>query len=79
MHKVIKVIPQDGFLLQILFSDNCTKFFDVKPYLNKGVFKELNDVNYFNKVKVKYDSIAWPNDQDFSPDSLYILGKERLD
>ncbi len=78
MRKVTTVIPQKDYLLQIVFDDNVTKFFDVKPYLDKGIFKELKDIAYFEKVSVKFDSIAWPNEQDFSPDTLYILGKEHF-
>ena len=79
MIKVVSVTPHNNYLLQLRFNDNAVKFFDVKPYMDKGVFKELIDVEYFKKVRIKFDSIAWPNDQDFSPDTLYILGKEKLE
>ena len=75
MLKVISVKPQPDFLLEVVFQNNEIKTFDVKPYLDKGIFKELNDFNYFKKVFIKYDSVAWPNQQDFSPDTLYLTGK----
>ncbi|GAJ00570.1 unnamed protein product, partial [marine sediment metagenome] len=46
--------------------------FDVKPYLDKGVFKELKNLNFFNSVKPFMGTIQWKNGQDFCPDTLYI-------
>ncbi len=37
--------------LFVELSNGCSGSFDVKPYLEKGVFKELKDINYFKKVK----------------------------
>ena len=78
MRKVIEVKPEKNYFIRIVFDNNVTKYFDVKPYLDKGIFKELNDSDYFEKVSIKFDSVAWPNEQDFSPDTLYILGKDKL-
>ena len=78
MRKVLDVQPQPHYWLKITFDNNETKFFDVAPYLDKGIFKELKNDEYFRKVTVKFDSIAWPNEQDFSPDTLYLLGKNQL-
>lgn len=76
MLKVVSVKPEKDYWLSITFDNGETKLFDVSPYLRKGVFKELTDQDYFRRVSVKFDSIVWPNEQDFSPDTLYILGKE---
>ena len=65
MIKVISVTPHNNYLLQLRFSDNAVKFFDVKPYMDKGIFKELMDVEYFKKVRIKFDSIAWPQRPGF--------------
>tara|TARA_B110000977_G_C10978135_1_gene455041 strand:+ start:957 stop:1127 length:171 start_codon:yes stop_codon:yes gene_type:complete len=51
------------------------KEFDVAPYLDKGIFSELKDENYFKQVKVAFGSAEWPNDQDFSKDTIYLLGR----
>ncbi len=44
--------------------------FDVKPYLDFGVFRELRDINYFNQADVKNGSVTWPHKQDISPETL---------
>jgi len=48
------------------------KVFDVKPYLDKGIFKELRELSIFNSVKPYLGSIQWQNGQDFCPDTLYL-------
>ena len=44
--------------------------FDVTPYLDFGVFRELRDINYFNQVSVNRGSVTWPHKQDISPETL---------
>jgi hypothetical protein len=72
MEKIIKVKPLQNYLLELTFSNSEVRFFDVKPYLEFGFFKELKEENYFKQVKINFDSIAWQNGQDFSPATLYI-------
>jgi len=43
--------------------------------LEKGVFSELKDEQYFKQVRVAYGSVEWPNEQDFSKDTVYLLGR----
>ena len=69
------VTPLSDYRLRLLFSNNEVREFDVKPYLAKGIFKELCDNEYFNQVSVSFGAVRWPNDQDFSHDTLYILGE----
>lgn len=71
---VRSVIPLPQYKLQIQFENGEQKLFDVTPYLEKGIFKELQDEAYFKSVKVGFSSIEWPNEQDFSKDTLYLLG-----
>lgn len=44
--------------------------FDMKPYLSKGTFKELKDINYFNQVDILFGAVTWPNEQDIAPETL---------
>lgn len=41
--------------------------FDLKPYLDRSVFRELRDVNYFNQVGIVFGAVTWPNEQDIAP------------
>jgi hypothetical protein len=72
MEKVISVKPLKDYVLQVEFQSKEIRFFDVKPYLNFGVFTELKNENYFKDVRVCFDSIAWKNGQDFSPETIYL-------
>jgi hypothetical protein len=40
--RVKQVIPQQNFTLQLVFTNDEIKLFDVKPYLSIGIFKEGN-------------------------------------
>ena len=70
--RVKKVIPQPGYKLKIVFSNNEQGLYDCSKLLDFGVFQELKDVAYFNKVMVCNGTVAWPNDQDICPDTIYI-------
>ena len=74
MIKVVEVRANNDFTLDLRFSDGSVKRFDVKPYLKYEVFKELNDFNYFKKVKLAFGTIQWPNEQDIAPDTLFLEG-----
>jgi hypothetical protein len=68
----MQVIPDQNFILHLVFTNGEKKLFDCKPYLDLGVFKELKEKKYFERVKVLDGSIAWPNGQDLCPDTLYL-------
>jgi len=60
--------------LTVTFNTHEKKIFDVSPYLDKGIFAELQNKDYFKQVKATNGTIEWPNGQDFCPDTLYIKG-----
>ncbi len=72
MKKVIAVKPLENYILQLKFDSNEIRLFNVKPYLNKGIFSDLKNENYFKNVRTNFGSIAWENGQDFSPETLYL-------
>jgi hypothetical protein len=72
MRKVVSVKPLNNYILQIEFDSKEIRFFDVKPYLNYGIFTEPKIEGYFKGVRTRFDSIAWKNGQDFSPETLYL-------
>ncbi|MGL5122586.1 MAG: DUF2442 domain-containing protein [Fusobacteriaceae bacterium] len=59
------------YKLQLTFKSDETKIFDVSPYLDKGIFKTLKNINVFNSVRVAFDSIEWSNGVDIDPETLY--------
>jgi hypothetical protein len=70
MIKVISVEPMKDYLLKVKLSNGKCGIFDVKPYLDKGIFKELKDSQYFKSVKIAFGGIMWPHEQDFSADTI---------
>ena len=70
--RVKDVRPNPDYTLTLIFDNNEKKIFDVKPYLEVGVFRVLKDVKVFNAVKPFMGSIQWPDGQDFCPDTLYL-------
>lgn len=73
--RIKKVHPSDDYTLNIVFENNEEKVFDVKPYLEKGIFKQLKDRRIFNSVKPFLGSIQWINGLDLCPDTLYLESK----
>lgn len=76
MNRVVEAKANDDFSLDLKFDDGSVKRFDVKPYLNFGIFSELQDPAYFSKVSIAYGTVQWPNEQDISPDTLYLGGTD---
>jgi hypothetical protein len=72
---VKKVKPLNDYNLELTFENNEVKIFDVKPYLDTGLFKTLKDENFFRMVKISYDTIEWPNKVDLDPEVLYEKSK----
>ena len=68
---VKNVKPLENFKLLLTFENHEKRIFDVKPYLNLGIFKELNNPNIFNTVRISFDSIEWVNSADIDPEILY--------
>ncbi|MGQ9625524.1 MAG: DUF2442 domain-containing protein [Anaerolineae bacterium] len=70
--RVIAVKPNPDYTLTLTFANGEVRRFDVKPYLDKGIFRELRDMSLFNSVIPFLGSIQWRNGQDFCPDTLYL-------
>lgn len=70
--RVKDVKPNSDYTITITFTNGEVKLFDVKPYLAKGIFQELNDKKIFNSVRPVLGTVQWVNGQDFCPDTLYI-------
>jgi len=70
-----KVKPLSNYKLELTFENKEKRIFDVKPYLDTGLFKALKNENIFKAVKISYDSIGWPNGADLDPEILYEKSK----
>jgi hypothetical protein len=70
MVKVITAEPIEGYRLKVLLSNGKQGIFDVTPYLDKGVFHELKDREYFRRVNAAFGGVVWPHEQDFSAETI---------
>lgn len=70
MDTIIKAIPLEDFKIDVITSSGISGIFDVKPYLSGSAFKELADESYFRLVRSAHHGIMWPNEQDFSSDTI---------
>ena len=70
MDTIVKAIPLDDYKIEILTSSGVAGIFDVKPYLKGSAFKELENQSYFRLVRPIHHGIRWPNEQDFSSDTI---------
>ncbi len=72
MHIYVKEVKAlDEYKLLLTFENNEIKIFDMKPYLNNGIFRELKDISLFKSAKVKFDTVEWGNEADIDPETLY--------
>jgi len=69
---VKSVQPQDDYNLLLTFENGEQRVFDVKPYLNKGVFAKLVNPAMFKTVRVVSGSVEWIGEIDLSYDTLYL-------
>jgi hypothetical protein len=68
----VKVLQDYKLLLQ--FNDGCSGEVDIKKIVPfEGIFKPLEDYQYFKTVHVNHDigTICWENGADIAPDFLY--------
>ena len=75
MKKIVEVKVLPNYELLLTFDDNVKKIKDMKPYLEKGIFKKLKDEKFFKNVKLAYGTISWDGEIDMCADSLYETSK----
>jgi hypothetical protein len=67
---VKNVRPLSDYRIYVEIEDGRKGIFDLKPYLDHGVFRELRDLNYFNQVGIQFGAVTWPHEQDIAPETL---------
>jgi len=66
----IEVLPD--YRIKLWFENNEVRVFDVRPYLDSGVFKKLKLWPTFSLAQVSAGSVEWPCGVDLSYDTLYV-------
>jgi len=68
---VVAVKPLENYCIDVSLRDGSRGIFDMKPYLDLGIFQELRDPEYFNRVGIQFEAVTWPHGQDIAPATLY--------
>jgi hypothetical protein len=71
VESVTHVTPCDDFHLELKFNTGETRIFDMRPYLDKGIFQRLRDPALFRQAHVAFDTVCWPGQMDIAPETLY--------
>ena len=72
---VSDVEPLKNYQILLTFKNGEQKIFNMKPYLETGIFCELIDEKIFKTVRVQFDTVEWANGADIDPETLYFEGK----
>lgn len=67
---VIKVSANPDYSLSLVFNDGVAGVLDMKPYMDFGVFKQLQALDVFNRVRVAFDTIEWDCGVDLDPEFI---------
>ena len=71
MESVVSVSTREDFHLELRFNTGEMRLFDVRPYLDKGVFQRLRDRALFDQAYIAFDTVCWPGNLDIAPETLY--------
>ena len=66
--QTVKPLPEHRIAVEL--KSGRRGMFDLKPYLDHGVFRELKDPAYFQQVGVQLGAVTWPHGQDIAPETL---------
>jgi len=72
---VKSVKPQADYCLLLTFENGEKRIFDLKPYLEKPVFRQLKNLTSFKTARVVSGSVEWLTNVDLSYDTLYLESK----
>lgn len=71
MHWDVKTVkPLADYRIYVELENGRRGVFDLTPYLDRGVFRELRNMAYFNRVGILLGAVTWPHEQDIAPETL---------
>ncbi len=69
---VVRVTPELDYTLHLWFDNGEEGILDMKPWLDRGIFRALRDPAMFNSVHPFLGTIQWNNNADLCPDTVYL-------
>lgn len=68
---VKEVYPQKDYTLLLTFADGAQKVYNARPLLEKGIYAQLKNLNFFLSAKAECGTVVWNDDIDIAPEHLY--------
>ena len=62
----------EDYKIKVVLSNGSKGVFDARPYLERGIFAELKNYDYFRRARIEFGTLTWPNEQDFSPETIEV-------
>ncbi len=70
--RVTQVKYESRYKLVLTFSNSEVKQFDFSNYLAYPIYTPLRDESFCRRAKVFNGTVAWNDEIDFDPDTLYL-------
>lgn len=72
--KLLEIKPLANYTLWLKYDDGTVGEVDLTELTEKGVFKKIKDKTFFKQVYIdkETDAVAWNEDLDLCPDSLFL-------
>lgn len=59
------------YTMWVEFNDMTSSNVDLSSEMDAGVFKPLQDIDYFINFKIRGHTLSWDNGADFAPEFLH--------
>lgn len=71
---VIKVVAMPDYSIVAEFETGEVRHFDMRPFLDYPAFAALKEPGLFMRAHVEHGAVAWSEEIDLAPDTLYLSG-----
>jgi hypothetical protein len=75
---IVKAKYLDEYRILVVFNNREEKIVDLKKTIfndSREIFKPLREKAFFQKFKIKFNTIEWQNELDLAPEFLYEIGQ----
>lgn len=79
MNRIVDVKALENYIILVTYQNGEKRIKDMKPYLDKGIFKKLKDEIFFKSVKVSFGTVSWGEQIDLCADSIYETSEPFID
>ena len=75
--EVFKANYLNDYRLALTFNNGEIKTVDLKDELSGTIYLPLQEIDYFKKFKIIYNTVEWPNGADYAPEYLYDVANRQ--